>query len=82
MRQALPFLAKGSSVTYDELVPRVTLRTDTANNGQDESLTEYICDWPDCPNVAEHVVGVVRELRASVAFCPEHARMLAERSKR
>ena len=80
--QRTRFLAKGSSVAYDELVPRVTLRADTVDSGEHETLTEYICDWPDCPNVAEHVVGVVRELRAFVAVCPEHARLLAERSKR
>ena len=41
---------------------------------------EYICDVPDCPNVAVHVVGVVRELRAFVAVCADHARTFAERS--
>jgi hypothetical protein len=32
-----------------------------------------MCDWADCPNVAEEVIGAVRELRAFVAVCPEHA---------
>jgi len=51
-------------------------------DGKENAVSEYICDWPDCPNVAMHVVGVVRELRAFVAMCDDHARMLAERSKR
>ena len=64
-------------------MPRVTLRaSESATGGAQDTLTEYICDWPDCPNIAEHVVGVVRELRAFVAVCAEHARLLAERAKR
>lgn len=63
-------------------MPRVTLRAAESSDGKDNTLSEYICDWPDCPNVAVHVVGVVRELRAFVAMCAYHARMLAERSKR
>jgi hypothetical protein len=63
-------------------VPRVTLRADESAGGKEDTVSEYICDWPDCPNVAVHVVGVVRELRAFVAVCADHARMLAERSKR
>jgi hypothetical protein len=63
-------------------MPRVTLRADESVDGKENTVSEYICDWPDCPNVAVHVVGVVRELRAFVAMCAEHARMLAERSKR
>ena len=62
-------------------MPRVTLRADELADGKD-TLSEYICDWPDCPNVAVHVIGVARELRAFVAMCADHARMVAERSKR
>jgi hypothetical protein len=62
-------------------MPRVTLRASDSADGQEDTVTEYICDMPDCPNVAVHVVGVVRELRAFVAVCADHARMLAERSK-
>lgn len=40
-----------------------------------ERLTTYICDWPDCANVAEHVLGCVPELAACVAVCKEHAKM-------
>lgn len=63
-------------------MPRVTLRADELSDGNEDTLSEYICDWPDCPNVAVHVVGVVRELRAFCAVCADHARVLAERSKR
>jgi hypothetical protein len=66
---------------YDRRMPRVTLRAETAD-GKEDTLTEYICDWPDCPNVAEHVLGVVRELRAFAVVCTPHARLMAERPKR
>ena len=62
-------------------MPRVTLRAAESSDGKDDTVSEYICDLPDCPNVAVHVVGVVRELRTFVAVCAHHARMLAERSK-
>jgi hypothetical protein len=61
-------------------MPSVTLRT-TGASGKEETLTEYICDWPDCPNVAEHVVGVLRELRAFSAVCKTHAKLIAARQK-
>ena len=62
-------------------MPRLTVRVETPD-GEDDTLTEYICDWPDCPNVAEHVLGVVRELRSFAAVCTAHAQMLAARSKK
>lgn len=63
-------------------MPRVTLRAPESADGKEDTVSEYICDSPDCPNIAVHVVGVVRELRSFVAVCAYHARMLAERSKR
>jgi len=51
-------------------VPHVTIRTIV--DGREETLSEYLCDWPDCPNVAVNVIGVVRELRIRTAMCPEH----------
>jgi hypothetical protein len=62
-------------------MPRVTLRAESPD-GKEHTLTEYTCDWPDCPNVAVHVIGVVRELRAIAAVCAPHARMLAQRPER
>ena len=52
-------------------VPQVTIRTTL--NGREETLTEYLCDWPDCPEVAVHAVGIIRELRAITVMCAEHA---------
>ncbi len=61
-------------------MPSVTLRT-TGTSGKEETLTEYICDWPDCPNVAEHIVGAIRELRAFSAMCKTHAAVIAARKQ-
>ena len=63
-------------------MPRVTLRAPESADGKEDTVSEYICDSPDCPNVAVQVVGVVRELRTFVAMCAYHARLLAKRSKR
>jgi hypothetical protein len=55
----------------------VTLKTGIIGaDGKEEILTEYLCDWPSCPNVAAHVVGVIREIRAWAAVCDEHAAMI------
>jgi hypothetical protein len=40
-----------------------------------EGLTTYLCDWRDCPNPAEHVLGYVKEIAACYALCKEHAKM-------
>ena len=56
-------------------MPLVTVRA-TFDEGE-ESLSEYICDWPDCPNPAVEVIGVVRELRLRTAVCADHAAHLA-----
>ena len=60
------------------LVPQVTIRTIV--NGREETLSEYLCDWPDCPDVAVQVVGVVRELRMRAAMCAKHAARFTNRS--
>ena len=52
-------------------MPQVTIRTIV--DGREEAISEYLCDWPDCPNVATEVIGVVRELRLRTALCAEHA---------
>ena len=61
-------------------MPRVILRTEAPDGSTEDTLSEYMCDWPDCPNVAEHVLGCVREIRAFAAVCTEHAKLLAARS--
>jgi hypothetical protein len=58
-------------------VPQVTIRTTI--DGQEETLSEYLCDWADCPNVAVEVLGAVRELSFHAAVCAEHAALLANR---
>jgi hypothetical protein len=63
-------------------MPSVTLRTGHTDTGKEETLTEYLCDWPDCPNVASHVVGTITELRAFSAVCQEHAKLIARRLPR
>jgi len=61
---------------------QVTLRTGFVGaDGQEETMTEYLCDWPDCPNVAAHVLGVAREIAALSAVCDEHAAMIERRKK-
>ena len=55
-------------------MPVVTIRTGiTDADCDEEAISEYRCDWPDCPNTAVHAVGVVRELNAALAVCSEHA---------
>jgi hypothetical protein len=54
-------------------MPIVTIRTGfRAPDGQEETLTQYICDWPGCANQAVHVLGSIRELRALAVVCEEH----------
>jgi hypothetical protein len=63
-----------SSHTYNQKrvpLPQVIIRT--VVDGREEAISEYLCDWPDCPNVATEVMGVVRELRLRRALCAEHA---------
>jgi hypothetical protein len=59
-------------------MPSVTLRT-TGPDCQEETLTEYLCDWPDCPNAAEHFLGGIPELRVVAAVCRDHAALIASR---
>jgi hypothetical protein len=56
-------------------MPQVTIKTGmTAPDGREEELTEYLCDWPDCPNVATDVLGCAKEIGLSSAVCQEHAK--------
>jgi hypothetical protein len=50
-------------------------------DGTEVVLHEYLCDHPGCPNVAEHVVGVLVELRSIVILCREHAATLHNRGR-
>ena len=55
-------------------MPLVRIKTGfRGEDGRDEILLEYLCDWPDCEKVAEHVLGAVRELASVSVVCNEHA---------
>jgi hypothetical protein len=52
----------------------VTLRTGIPTaDGHEEVLREYMCDWPDCPNMGVRLLGSIAALRAVVMVCEEHA---------
>ena len=61
-------------------MPQVTIRTIVG--GREEAISEYICDWPGCPNVATEVIGIVRELRLCTVMCAEHAHGASGRDAR
>jgi hypothetical protein len=64
------------------VMPQVTIKTGfSASNGREEVLAEYLCDWPDCPNIAVHVLGCVKEIGAVAAVCDEHAAAIDSRSR-
>ena len=48
----------------------------TTPDGREEVLSEYICDYPGCPNFATRVVGCLVELRLMAAVCEVHASKL------
>ena len=55
-------------------MPQVTILTGIEGpDGREAVLSEYLCDWPDCPNIATQVLGCVKELAACVVVCDEHA---------
>jgi hypothetical protein len=54
-------------------MPHVTINTGIkAPDGHEEILTEYICDWPGCPNIATDVLGYSKEIGICAAVCKEH----------
>jgi hypothetical protein len=53
----------------------------TVVDGREETLTEHVCDWPDCPNVAVEVIGFVRELKLATAYCAEHAVQIRKKGR-
>ena len=63
-------------------MPQVTIKTGfTTPDGQEETLTEYLCDYPDCPNYAEHVMGFARGIGAGLAVCTEHRALLKRQAR-
>ena len=54
-------------------MPQVTIKTGIMGpDGREETLVEYICDHPGCPNPATRVLGVVAELGVRALVCDEH----------
>jgi len=54
-------------------MPWISIKTGlTAPDGSEETLSEYICDYPGCPNVATHILGCIVELRVFASVCDEH----------
>ena len=55
-------------------MPLVSIKTGfLGEDGRDEILSEYLCDWPNCERVAEHVLSVARDLASVSIVCNEHA---------
>jgi F0F1-type ATP synthase alpha subunit len=62
-------------------MPWVAIKTGiVAADAQETILREYLCDWPGCAHVAEHLVGVVRDAAMVCAVCSEHAEMMQNRA--
>jgi hypothetical protein len=58
----------------DRPMPRVTIRTGTTSaDGREEEISEYLCDSPNCPNIATQVLGCVREFGFAAVVCDDHA---------
>jgi len=54
-------------------MPWVTIKTGlTAPDGHEENLTEYLCDYPGCPNPATQMLGCLVEFRLTAVVCEEH----------
>ena len=52
---------------------QVTIPTGVVRpDGSEERLSEYLCDWPECPNVATQVLGGSRDLGRFLMACDEH----------
>jgi len=54
-------------------MPCVTIKTGVVGaDGHEVILSDYLCDWPGCANMAEHVVGIALELASACVMCREH----------
>ena len=54
-------------------MPFATIKTGfLKSDGEEETLTLYLCDWPGCPNAAVHVLGSIKELCTLAVVCEEH----------
>ena len=57
-------------------MPQATLRINV--DGREETVSEYICDWPDCPAVGTYMFAVPG-LRLRAVVCAEHAALITQR---
>ena len=57
-------------------MPQATLRIDV--DGREETISEYICDWPDCPDPGIHAFALPG-LRQRAVVCTVHAALIAQR---
>ena len=77
MRERTPEIRKRN----DKPCAREHIKTGiVAADGTETVLREYLCDWPACARVAEHLVGVVRDVAMARAVCAEHAAMMQNRA--
>jgi hypothetical protein len=61
-------------------VPWVVIKTGfISTDGQETVLREYLCDSPNCGEVAEHLVGVARDVPMMRAVCLQHAAVMRGR---
>jgi hypothetical protein len=60
-------------------MPRVTIRTGFFGaDGQEEELSEFLCDAPGCPNTAINVLASVKADGIAVVVCADHAAAQAD----
>jgi hypothetical protein len=68
------FFVTAAVIKWKVLMPLKSIRTEfPGESGREEIFSEYLCDWPNCGKVAEHVLSVVRELGRVSVVCREHA---------
>jgi len=66
-------LIRKNSNTEGPFIPQVTIKTGIITaDGHEEQITEYLCDWPECANIAILVLGYAKEIGACAAVCDQH----------
>ncbi len=55
-------------------MPHISIKTGfTDLDGREEELSEYLCDYPGCPNFATQILGRLVEARTMAAVCDTHS---------
>jgi hypothetical protein len=63
-------------------MPQTIIRTGFLGpDGNEEILSEYLCDCPDCPNKGDHVIAIPRGLGGPFVVCAEHAAALRRQAR-